>query len=49
VLVGVVVGVLVVVGVMVGVGINSQSNIALKSKTLQFCVGVGVGVEHTPE
>jgi hypothetical protein len=43
------VGVIVEVGVMVGVGINSQSNIALKSKTLQFCVGVGVGVEHTPE
>jgi hypothetical protein len=43
------VGVIVEVGVIVGVGINSQSNIAVKSKTLQLFVGVGVGVEHTPE
>ena len=43
------VGVIVEVGVIVGVGINSQSNTALKSKTLQLFVGVGVGVGHTPE
>ena len=49
--VGVIVGVGVIldVGVIVGVGINSQSNTALKSKTLQLFVGVGVGVGHTPE
>jgi len=46
--VGVTVGVVVTVGVTVGLGVISQSKIAVKSKTVQLTVGVGVGVTHTP-
>ena len=46
--VGVFVGVTEMVGVTDGVGVTSQSKTALKSKTEQLTVGVGVGVGHTP-
>jgi hypothetical protein len=36
------------VGVTLGVGVTAQSNIALKSRTLQFVVGEGVGVGQIP-
>jgi hypothetical protein len=42
------VGVTLTLGLGVGVGIYSQLNNAVKSKTSQFCVGVGVGVGHIP-